>query len=204
MFKPIRILLILFISFFIFQSCSKGPFGGDHAANMEKLDKLYGPCNNPHRKIVGRDARMLCEDKQRAVGPGGKEKPPISITNFAKNFNREGGVINYQGMAINPFLWQASLELLDEYPLRIVDSQGGVISTDWIIENTSPNQRCNVKITIKSQELVSNGVKVKLICQQKTDDAWYNDNSTYLDDEKDLTLKILEIANQIKVQDQLS
>ena len=51
--------------------------------------------------------------------------------------------------------------------------------------------------------LASNGVKVKLICQQKTDGSWYNDNTEYSKEEKDLTLKILETAIQIKVEDQL-
>ena len=204
MFKSFKILLILFVSLIFVQSCSEGPFGGNHAANMEKLDKIYGPCNNPHRKIVGKDARMLCEDKERAVGPSGKAKDPISLASIAKNFNNGGVGSNYQGMAINPFLWQASLGILDQYPLKIVDSQGGFISTEWIMENNSPNQRCNIKVTINSQELVSNGVKVKLICQKKTDDTWYNESTSYTSEENDLTLKILETAIQIKVENELS
>ena len=203
MIKSCKFLMILFVSLIFVQSCSEGPFGGNHAANMEKLDKLYGPCNNPHNKIVTKERRMLCEDKERAAGPGGKTKDPISITSFAKNF--DGGVgSNYQGMVINPFLWQASLGILDQYPLKIVDSQGGFISTDWIMENSNPDQRCNVKVTINSRELVSNGVKVKLICQKKTDDTWYNETTSYTSEEKDLTLKILETAIQIKVENELS
>ena len=107
-------------------------------------------------------------------------------------------------MAINPFLWQASLGIVDQYPLKIVDSQGGFISTEWIMENTSPDQRCNIKVTINSQELVSNGVKVKLICQKKTDGAWYNESTSYTSEEKDLTLKILETAIQLKAENELS
>ncbi len=204
MFKSLWILFFLLSSLISIQSCSEGPLGGDHAANMAKLDKLYGPCNNPHRKIIGRDARMLCEDKERAAGPSGKTTDPISITSFAKNFNNGGVGSNYQGLAINPFLWQASLGILDQYPLKIVDSQGGFISTEWIMENNSPNQRCNIKVTINSQELVSNGVKVKLICQKKTDDTWYNESTSYTSEENDLTLKILETAIQIKVENELS
>lgn len=204
MFKSCKILIVLFVSLIFIQSCSQGPLSGDHAANMEKLDKIYGKCKNPHRQIVGKDARMICEDKERAAGPGGKTKDPISIVSLAKNLRNGGVGSNYQGMAINPFLWQASLGILDQYPLKIVDSQGGFISTDWIMENTSPNQRCNIKVTINSQELVSNGVKVKLICQKKTDDTWYNETTSYTSEEKDLTLKILETAIQIKVENELS
>ena len=202
MFNSLKVLLVLSVLITFVQSCNKGPLSGDMVSNMEKLDKLYGPCDNPHRKIVGAKQRMLCEDKQRAAGPSGKIPDPISLTDFSKNFNNaKSGV--YQGMSVNSHLWQASLNILDQYPLKIVDSQGGFISTEWIMENTSPNQRCNIKVTVKSTELVSNGVKVKLICQQKTDGSWYNDNTEYSKEEKDLTLKILETAIQIKVEDQL-
>ena len=147
---------------------------------------------------------MLCEDRERAAGPGGKIKDPISITNFAKNFNNGGPVGSYESLRVNPFLWQASLNLLDEFPLKIVDAEGGFISTEWILEEENPDQRCNIKITITSRELISNGVKVKLLCQQKSNDDWYNDKSEYILEEKDLTLRILEIANQIKAENQLS
>ena len=79
MYKSCKILIVLFVSLIFIQSCSQGPLSGDHAANMEKLDKIYGKCKNPHRQIVGKDARMICEDKERAAGPGGKAKDPISL-----------------------------------------------------------------------------------------------------------------------------
>ena len=107
-------------------------------------------------------------------------------------------------MSVNENLWGASLILLDQYPLDIVDAQGGFIATDWIIERKSPNQRCLIKINVISKELVSNGVKVKLLCEQKELDAWYQDGVNYQQEENDLILKILEIANKLSTTEKLS
>ena len=203
MFKSaIILLLIIFL-----QSCSKGPFEGDLKKNMAEMDKIHGKCNNPYRNYTKAQFK-ICEDKERAAGPDGEVGDPINLTkiienyrNFADgNFNRAYG----GGMSINENLWGASLILLDQYPLTIVDAQGGFISTDWIIERESPNQRCLIKINITSKDLVSNGVKVKLLCEQRELDIWLHDGVTYSQEEKNLILKILEIADKLSSTEKLS
>ena len=59
-------------------------------------------------------------------------------------------------------------------------------------------------MNVTSQELVSNGVKVKLLCEEKELDVWYQDGVTYEKEEKILILKILNIANEINVTEKLS
>jgi hypothetical protein len=59
------------------------------------------------------------------------------------------------------------------------------------------NQRCMIKINIKSPELISNAVKTKFLCEILENENWYKDNIEYINEEKNLTLKILEIANQL-------
>ena len=56
------------------------------------------------------------------------------------------------------------LILLEQYPLDIVYAQGGFISTDWIIERESPNQRCLIKIHVISRDLITTGVNTNFIC----------------------------------------
>jgi hypothetical protein len=198
MFRRFIKISLVFISLFIFQSCSKGLLDGDMSSNMERLDKIYGSCSNPHRSLTKQE-RLLCEDKDRAAGPGGEVKAPINLTKITGILNGGNSPTIVQGLTINQSLWQASLRLLDQYPIKIVDSQGGFIATDWIIENQNPNQRCSINITILSKELISNGVRVKLICDRKENDGvWYNENIAYINEEKNLTLKLLEIANQIE------
>jgi hypothetical protein len=52
--------------------------------------------------------------------------------------------------------------------------------------------------------LVSNGVKVKLLCEQKELDIWLHDGVTYSQEEKNLILKILEIADKLSSTEKLS
>jgi hypothetical protein len=203
MFKSLKTSLFLILSIIIFQACSKGPLKGDMASNMAKLDQLHGACKNPHRILSPRE-RMLCEDKQRAAGPGGNVEPPLSLSKLAAGLKGGGSTTIVQGLTVNQSLWQASLGLLDQYPIKLVDSQGGFISTEWIANSSSPNQRCNIKVTITSKDLVSDGVKVKLLCENNIDGSWFTDNTAYVNEEKDLTLKILELANQIAKTNQAS
>ena len=198
--KPPILLAMIVI---LFQACSKGPLDGEMASNMSKLDDIYGPCKNPH-KILNAKERMLCEDKNRAAGPGGDVKSPLNLSKLAERLQDGGSTTIIQGLTVNQSLWQASLSLLDAYPIKIVDSQGGFISTEWITNNSSPNQRCNIKVTVTSKDLVSNGVKVKLVCENNIDGNWFTDNTAYVNEEKDLTLKILELANQIEKTKQTS
>lgn len=199
MFSFLKTPTLLVFVLILFQACSKGPLDGDMASNMKKMDDLYGPCKNPH-KILNAKERMLCEDKERAAGPGGDIKIPLNLSELI----RGGSTTVVQGLTINQSLWQASLSLLDQYPIKLADSQGGFISTEWITNSSSPNQRCNIKVTVTSKDLISNGVKVKLLCENNIDGSWFMDNTTYVNEEKDLTLKILELANQIEKTNQAS
>ena len=200
----IKLCFTLFLMIFL-QSCSKGLFDGDVQKNLEAMDKIHGVCNNPYREY-NKAQKKICEDKERAAGPDGEIGEPLNISQMIRDFRSGGSSAQYQGtsMSVNKNLWEASLIMLDQYPLKIVDSQGGFISTEWITEKFSPNQRCLIKVKITSQELLSNGAKVKLLCEQKELDSWYQDEISYTKEEKDLTLKILDIANELSLIDKLS
>ena len=200
----IKLIFTLFLMVFL-QSCSKGLFNGDVQKNLKAMDKIYGVCNNPYREY-NKAQKKICEDKERAAGPDGEIGEPLNISQMIRDFRSGGSSTQYQvtSMSVNKNLWEASLIMLDQYPLNIVDSQGGFISTDWITEKENPNQRCLIKVKITSQELLSNGAKVKLLCEQKELDVWYQDKISYTEEEKNLTLKILDIANELSLIDKLS
>lgn len=191
MFKILSLGLFLVLSI----SCSKGIMNGDLESNLEKMDKVYGKCDNPHRQFA-KGEKKICKDKERAAGPDGVIGDPINITELIENY-KSGGKTVYAGMAINQDLWNASIAVLENYSLKNIDSQGGFISTDWIINKAVPNQRCQIKVNVVSLELLSNGVNVKIICEEKDGDQWYAENKSFIDEEKSLTLKILEIADQL-------
>jgi hypothetical protein len=198
MLKLLSILLALLFTV----SCSKGLFNGNIQKNLKETDKIYGKCNNPNRQFTYVE-KQICESKERAAGPDGEIGEPFNLSEALTNFKNGNQNMVYGGMNVNSFLWNASLTVLDQYPIKEVDSEGGFISTDWILKEENPNQRCLVKVNVTSTELISTGVKTKIICQNKTDE-WYSSDESFISEENQITLKILEIANKLSSIDSLT
>ena len=194
--------LITIFAFILLQSCSSGPLGGDIQKNLAESDKIYGKCNNPNRQFTAIQ-KQICEDQVRAAGPDGEVGDPINLTEIFSGLGGNGKIV-YAGSNSNEFLWNGALETLKEFPLKTVDSQGGFISTEWIFEEPNPNQRCLIKVNITSRELMSNAVNTKIICQRKETNEWYSSSELFIEEEKNLTLKILEKASQLSNADSLS
>ncbi len=184
-------LIVLSLLFF---SCS-----GNHQQNIANLDEIYGKCNNPLTEgtLTKRD-RYICEQKQRAAGPDGVVGEAKTIGEIIEDIagrNSQGNVVAYS--AVNNSLWQGALKTFENHPIKNADFEGGYLETDWIYGNP-PIERCLIKARIKTIELLSNGVETKILCQSKMEDVWINQDKLYLDEEKKLTLKILENANEHK------
>lgn len=186
-------LLIILISSLLIQSCGTG-IGKDNKKNLAELDEIYGKCDNPLRTYRPLEYK-ICKDKERAAGPDGEIGEAFNITEAFDNLN------NPQTVAVadtNSFLWDASLSVLGAYAIKISDFDGGYIETDWIKKSSSPNERCIIKTHITSRELVSNGINVKFVCEEKINGEWYTSEEKFIDQEKQLTLKILnEAASQL-------
>ena len=187
----ISLVLVLFVT-----SCSQGIMGGNIEKNLEATDKIYGRCDNPYRSMTNVE-KEICRGKVAAAGPDGKIDDPISLNDIFDRFNNPNKNIVYGGLSVNQYLWQGSLSVLENYPLQTVDSQGGFISTDWIISKDDPSRRCQIKINVISQDFISTGVKTKLICQEKDNDQWFPDGTLLTEEEKKITLKILEKAQEL-------
>jgi hypothetical protein len=69
------------------------------------------------------------------------------------------------GVAVNAFLWRASLDTINFIPLVSADPFGGVIISDWYTPQESPNERMKVQITILDRELRADGVRVSVFKQ---------------------------------------
>jgi hypothetical protein len=179
--------LIIFSLLLFLQACS-----GNYDKNVSKLDEIYGECDNPanaSRYKKGSKRWENCKARERAQGEKLFDiRGEINDLIGGKNKN-----VVYQNN-INPELWRGSLEVTKKYPLKIADSQGGYIETDWIYSPGIENQRCLIKIQVVSSELITTGVTSNFLCEKKTNDTWVSDNNEYLNEEKKIILKILEIA----------
>jgi hypothetical protein len=69
------------------------------------------------------------------------------------------------GIAVNGFLWRASLDTMSFMPLSSADPFGGVIVTDWYVTPESPNERFKVQIYILDRQLRADGLRVSVFRQ---------------------------------------
>jgi hypothetical protein len=121
---------------------------------------------------------LSCSNSQTVPNPvtGKKIKPGIfskdaekgiSITDILNPKDRGGISAN-----VNGFLWRASLDVLSIAPLISTDALGGTIITDWYIHKNIKNQRIKITAFIKTSELRSDGIEVKVHIQKKEDGVW--------------------------------
>ncbi|MEL6569314.1 MAG: DUF3576 domain-containing protein [Pseudomonadota bacterium] len=100
---------------------------------------------------------------------------------------------------VNPYLWRASLDTLEDLPLAgQPDPIGGVIVYDWMSFPDVPDERLKATVFILDTRLRADGVKVSVFRQT-------NENGTWTDAEVDpataiqLENRILERARRLKV-----
>ena len=80
--------------------------------------------------------------------------------------------------SVNGYLWRASLDVLSIAPLISTDALGGTIITDWYVNKNIKNKRIKIMAYIKTSELRSDGVSVKVHVQKLESGVW---TDTYTD-----------------------
>ena len=134
-----------------------------------------------------------CSNNSVVTNPVSGEKPKPGL--FSKDASRGvslDSILNpqsYESSAgcanVNAYLWRASLNILSFTPLISTDALGGTIISDWYINKKNKNQRMKITAFIKTAELKSNGIGVKVHIQNFKDGYW---SETYTN--KDLETKI--------------
>ena len=122
---------------------------------------------------------------------GEKPKPGLFSKDASKGIsldsilNPQSSVSYGNGANVNAYLWRASLNILSFTPLISTDALGGTIISDWYVNKKNKNQRMKITAFIKTAELKSNGIGVKVHIQSFKDGYW---SETYTN--KDLETKI--------------
>ncbi len=92
--------------------------------------------------------------------------------------SREEGLASREAPArvttigVNAYLWRASLDTLGFMPIMQVDSNGGVIVTDWYSTPAAPNERVKVTVAILDTELRADALKVSAVRQTLAGSGW--------------------------------
>jgi hypothetical protein len=76
------------------------------------------------------------------------------------------------GVAVNAYLWRASLDTLSFMPLASADPFAGVIITDWYSPPATPNERFKATAYVLGSMLSANDVKVSIFRQIRQGGDW--------------------------------
>ena len=97
----------------------------------------------------------------------------ISLSDILNRESTESISVN-----VNGYLWRASLDVLSIAPLISTDALGGTIITDWYVNKNIKNKRIKIMAYIKTSELRSDGISVKVHVQKLESGVW---TDTYTD-----------------------
>ena len=75
-------------------------------------------------------------------------------------------------MAVNAFLWRASLDTVSFVSLDIADPIGGVIVTQWYLDTNNSNERIKLTIYIKDRRLRADAVSVSVFREVRLSEEW--------------------------------
>ncbi len=152
MVQVLRYLILLNVIFFL-TNCSS------ISTKSERLDK---------------DIVKYPDPRQRAIAKRIDNQGSFLKDIFKGNEKRK---VNAVSLNINPFIWQASLDILSStMPLASVDSNSGIIITDWYNLKGKENERIKISILVSTQELRADGVKVSVFKQVLSSNTWKNIN----------------------------
>ena len=109
--------------------------------------------------------------------------------------NSQGG----PGIAVNSFLWRASLDAIAFMPLSSADPFGGVIITDWYSPPEAPGERYKMSVYILGRQLRADGVRVAVFRQQIKGTGGWRTTSVSKDTATSLENQILSRARQLRI-----
>ncbi|SDG24495.1 protein of unknown function [Limimonas halophila] len=126
-----------------------------------------GPPQNP-------DEPLPQEKTRGGSNPSGRDTGSVTGGGLSGLFaddedDAEGGG---SGVAVNSFLWRASLDTVSFMPLAQADPFGGVIITDWYSPADAEGERIKVNVFILSRELRANALRASVFRQVREDGEW--------------------------------
>ena len=102
-------------------------------------------------------------------------------------------------IAVNSYLWSATLATLSFMPLASADPYGGVIITDWYINPEAPAERLKVTVYILDARLRADGLNVAVFKQNRDATGNWIDAPSASQTETDIENAILTRARQLRL-----
>jgi Domain of unknown function (DUF3576) len=118
-------------------------------------------------RVVGSQSAKLDRRDSR-----GKLTGEDGITLFGGESGGEESSSSKSGIAVNSYLWRATLDTLSFMPISSADPFGGVILTDWYEAPEAKGERFKVNVIILTKTLRSDGVKLSVFKQKLEGSSW--------------------------------
>lgn len=103
-------------------------------------------------------------------------------------------------IAVNSYLWRASLDTVSFLPLNTADPFGGIIITDWYSPPATPDERFKVTVYILDRELRADGLRVAVFRQTRTPGTGWIEAKVDSRTGRDLENAILKRARQMRIR----
>ena len=103
-------------------------------------------------------------------------------------------------LAVNSFLWRATLDTLAFLPITAADPWGGTILTDWYEDAASPGERYKLNVLILDRQLRADSLKITSFRQQKTPAGDWKDVATDPALARKLEDTVLTRARELRVK----
>jgi hypothetical protein len=113
---------------------------------------------------------------------------------FGGSADKKGGV------AVNAYLWRASLDALSFMPMEQTDPFGGTIKTGWYTAAATPNERLRVAVYILDSRLRADALRVSVFKEAKKPSGDWVDATVDPETVTKLENLILNKARALKIQ----
>jgi hypothetical protein len=102
-------------------------------------------------------------------------------------------------IAVNSYLWRASLDTVSFMPLSSADPFGGVIITDWYAPPETEGERFKLNIYILGRDLRADGIRAAVFRQRLDPFSGWIDAKVEAETATDLEDAILTRARQLRI-----
>ena len=116
-----------------------------------------------------------------------------------KSSKKVGSGDSAAAVAVNGYLWRASLDTLSFMPLASADPYGGVIITDWYSNPEKPDERFKATVYILDSRLRADGLNVAVFKQSRDGGGNWIDAPAAAQTETDIENAILTRARQLRL-----
>jgi len=161
---------------------------------------LLGACgNSANQRQVQNDEYGDYKNGQVRNRPLGSNAGLVIFGVDKEREARDAAAGGGAGLAVNAYLWRATLDTLSFMPLASADPFGGTIITDWYSPPGAQNERFRAQAYVMGRQLRSDGVRVQVFRQTLERGGW-SDGAVSAGTNADLEDKVLARARELRSQ----